>query len=79
MAGVELKSLDGTPAATMAIAAVKELLHKGFIFLPEGEHGSVISFTPPLTITKAQLSKAVTALEDVLQSIGADTPGSSKA
>ena len=35
--------------------AIKELLHRGYIFLPEGEHGNVISFTPPLTITKAQL------------------------
>jgi len=78
MVGVELKSLDGTPAATMAIAAVKELLHKGFIFLPEGEHGNVISFTPPLTITRVQLSKAVAALGDVLQSIGTGSPGSSK-
>jgi 4-aminobutyrate aminotransferase-like enzyme len=41
-------------------------LHEGYIFLPEGEHGNVISFTPPLTITKAQLAKAVTALKDAL-------------
>ena len=39
--------------------AIKTMLHRGYIFLPEGEHGNVISFTPPLTITKAQLAKAV--------------------
>lgn len=66
MVGVELKSLDGTPAATTAIAAVKALLKNGFIFLPEGENSNVIAFTPPLTITRAQLSKAVAALGEVL-------------
>ena len=66
MAGVELTSLDGTPASTAAMAAVKALLKKGFIFLPEGEHGNVISLTPPLTVTKAQLAKAIAALAEVL-------------
>jgi 4-aminobutyrate aminotransferase-like enzyme len=66
MVGVELTSLDGTPVTARTIAAVKELLKKGYIFLPEGEHGNVISFTPPLTITKAQLAKAVAALGEVL-------------
>lgn len=66
MAGVELTLPDGTPATAAAISTVKALLHKGYIFLPEGEHGNVIGFTPPLTITKAQLSKAVAALGEVL-------------
>ena len=70
MAGVELRSPDGTPAQAASITAVKALLKKGFIFLPEGEHGNVISFTPPLTITKAQLTKAVNALADVLNEQG---------
>ena len=67
MAGVELRRSDGSPAAAEAFAAVKTLLQRGFIFLPEGEHGSVISFTPPLTITKAQLAKSVAALAEVLK------------
>ena len=67
MAGVELRRSDGSPAAAEAFAAVKTLLQRGFIFLPEGEHGSVISFTPPLTITKAQLARAVAALAEVLK------------
>ena len=62
MAGVELRRHDGSPATAETFAAVKTLLQRGFIFLPEGEYGSVISFTPPLTITKAQLAKAVAAL-----------------
>jgi 4-aminobutyrate aminotransferase-like enzyme len=46
--------------------AIKTMLQRGFILLPEGEYGNVISFTPPLTITKAQLAKAVSALAEVL-------------
>jgi 4-aminobutyrate aminotransferase-like enzyme len=46
--------------------AVKSMLRRGFILLPEGENANVISFTPPLTITQAQLVKAVAALAGVL-------------
>jgi 4-aminobutyrate aminotransferase-like enzyme len=67
MAGLELKLPDGKPATEAALAAIKTLLHRGCIFLPEGEHGNVISFTPPLTVTKAQLTKAVGALTGVLK------------
>jgi len=67
MAGLELILPDGKPATEIAIAAVKTLLHRGYIFLPEGEHGNVISFTPPLTISKPQLAKAVSALAEVLK------------
>ena len=66
MAGVELRRHDGSPATAETFAAIKELLQRGFIFLPEGEYGNVIGFTPPLTITKAQLTKAVAALKEVL-------------
>ena len=67
MAGVELRRHDGSPATAETFAAIKTLLQRGFIFLPEGEYGNVISFTPPLTITKAQLAKAVAALAEVLK------------
>jgi 4-aminobutyrate aminotransferase-like enzyme len=66
MAGVELNLPDGKPATAAALTAIKKLLHDGYIFLPEGEHGNVISFTPPLTITQAQLAEAVAALKKVL-------------
>src|ERR1019366_2084100 len=66
MAGVELNLPDGKPATAAALTAIKTLLHDGYIFLPEGEHGNVISCTPPLTITKAQLAKAVGALQKAL-------------
>jgi 4-aminobutyrate aminotransferase-like enzyme len=66
MAGVELRRNDGSPATAETFAAIKTLLQRGFIFLPEGEDSNVISFTPPLTITKAQLAKAVAELQKVL-------------
>ena len=64
--GVELRQPDGKPATELALGAVKALLHRGYIVLPEGEHGNVIGFTPPLIITKAQLAKTVDELEEVL-------------
>jgi len=66
MAGVELRLPDGKPATEAAMQAIKNMLRRGFIMLPEGEHANVISFTPPLTITKMQLAKAVNTLAEVL-------------
>ncbi len=66
MVGVELTLPDGLPATHIALDAIKSLLHRGYIFLPEGEHGNIISFTPPLIITPAQLTRAVKALANVL-------------
>ncbi len=66
MAGLELRLPDDKPAGAAAMQAVKTMLRGGFILLPEGEHANVISFTPPLTITKGQLAKAVAALAGVL-------------
>ena len=66
MAGVELRQPDGSPATQRALAAIKTMLRAGFILLPEGEHANVISFTPPLTITDAQLRRAGRALGEVL-------------
>ncbi|MBC8001370.1 MAG: aspartate aminotransferase family protein, partial [Opitutaceae bacterium] len=66
MAGVELRHHDDSPAMLEALGIIKRLLHRGFILLPEGEHGNVISFTPPLTISKPQLRRAVRALQTEL-------------
>lgn len=66
MAGVELRLPNGKPATKATMQVIKKMLHRGFILLPEGEHANVISFTPPLTITKTQLAKAVSALKHVL-------------
>ena len=61
MAGLEIK--NGGPE-TMRV--IKQMLQRGFILLPEGAEGNVISFTPPLTITRAELTATVSALKDVL-------------
>jgi 4-aminobutyrate aminotransferase-like enzyme len=66
MVGVELTLPNGQPATEAALTAIKKLLQRGYIFLPEGEHANVISFTPPLTIPKGQLTKAVAELKKVL-------------
>jgi 4-aminobutyrate aminotransferase-like enzyme len=73
LAGLELLRPDGSPARAKTLRVIKAMLHRGFVLLPEGEHANVISLTPPLTITAAQLERAVTALAEVL---GADdAPG----
>jgi 4-aminobutyrate aminotransferase-like enzyme len=67
MAGLELTLPNGRPATAVALAAIKALLRRGYLFLPEGADANVISFTPPLTITRAQLGEAVAALGAVLR------------
>ena len=69
MVGVELLHQDGRPATVGSLAAIKEMLRRGFILLPEGEHANVIAFTPPLTITEAQLRRSVRELGRVLTEV----------
>lgn len=66
MVGIEMTLPSDEPATQASLAAIKKLLHRGYIFLPEGEHANIISFTPPLTISRAQLTAAVRALAKVL-------------
>jgi len=66
MAGLELRRLDGSPATGEVIRIIQRMLHRGFILLPEGEHGNVIGFTPPLTITEPQLKRTIRALQKEL-------------
>ena len=70
MTGLELRRADGSAATEESLRAIKAMLHRGFILLPEGEHGNVISFTPPLTITPAQLTKTINTLKQVLATDG---------
>jgi 4-aminobutyrate aminotransferase-like enzyme len=66
IAGLELRQPDGKPATDATLRAIKAMLQRGFILLPEGEHANVISFTPPLTITKAQIAETAKVLSEVL-------------
>jgi 4-aminobutyrate aminotransferase-like enzyme len=69
MAGLELNLPNGAPATAETFATIKKMLHHGHILLPEGAHGNVISFTPPLTIGKAQLAKAVATLAKTIAAL----------
>lgn len=66
MAGLELRRPDGRPDMERCLRAIEELLRRGFIFLPEGEHANVLGFTPPLTISERELSRALAAVTEVL-------------
>jgi acetylornithine/succinyldiaminopimelate/putrescine aminotransferase len=61
MAGLEVES------GAVAMRAIKRLLREGYILLPEGDEGQVISFTPPLIISEAQIRKSIAALKDALR------------
>lgn len=66
MAGLELRNSDGSPATTESLRVIKAMLQRGFVLLPEGEHGNIISFTPPLTITEPQLTRMAHVLQKIL-------------
>lgn len=69
MAGLELRHPSGQPAGDTAFEVTRRMLHHGYIILPEGEHGHVLSFTPPLTIPAQVLAKSVIALQTVLDEL----------
>ena len=62
MAGLAFDDSDGPRVLT----AVKEMLRCGYILLPTGEHGQVIAFSPPLTITEKQLERTLAILQKVM-------------
>ena len=62
MAGLAFDESEGP----RVMSAVKEMLQRGYILLPSGEHGNVITFSPPLTITEKQLERALVALQKVM-------------
>lgn len=66
MAGLEFNQSSGKPDTMRCLDLVKKMLQRGYILLPEGESGNIISFTPPLIVTKAQLDKTVDALAELV-------------
>jgi len=48
-----------------SLAVSRSLLQQGFIALPAGEQAEVIALTPPLNITRAQLTQFMDALDAV--------------
>ncbi|MBI1178179.1 aminotransferase class III-fold pyridoxal phosphate-dependent enzyme [bacterium] len=69
MIGLEIVNENNVPATDASLAVIKLMLRRGFILLPEGEHGNVISFTPPLTVTKPQLQTMLKALRQTLEEV----------
>jgi 4-aminobutyrate aminotransferase-like enzyme len=63
MAGLEITEPDGAPATATAIKIMQKMLQRGILLLPEGEHGNILSFTPPLIITEAELDRALNTLQ----------------
>jgi acetylornithine/succinyldiaminopimelate/putrescine aminotransferase len=66
MAGVELLEKGGA-ATKRAWWVIKTMLERGYLQLPEGARGHVLSFTPPLVLTQRQLARAVNTFCEVLQ------------
>jgi 4-aminobutyrate aminotransferase-like enzyme len=66
MAGLELRYFDGKPATSATLQIIKQMLHRGYILLPEGELSNVIGFTPPLTISENQIQSTIECLEKML-------------
>jgi len=69
MAGLELSDAKGMPASAETFQLIKRLLRRGYVFLPEGEHGNVLGWTPPLTITTAQVRASVRAVARELKDL----------
>ena len=74
LAGVEITGPKLSETTGISLSAIKSLLRQGFIFLPEGAHANVISLTPPLTISRADLARAIDALAAALNSHRAKLP-----
>ena len=66
MLGLALADASGAPASELVLRTVQAMLRRGFICLPEGDAGEVISLSPPLTVTQTQLRPALTALRQSL-------------
>lgn len=64
--GLELRLPNGLPATALAFSVVKSMLQRGYLLLPDGEDANVIEFTPPLTINRRELARAVEVLADAL-------------
>jgi 4-aminobutyrate aminotransferase-like enzyme len=72
LAGIELRDpATGAPDGRRAWQVTEELLARGVIVLPAGEHGEVIELAPPLTIAAAELEHGVATLAATLAALPA--------
>ena len=66
MAGLEVMDGDGCPDGGRVIGVVKRALEMGYIFLPCGESGQVMSWTPGYVIGGDELEESVAVVADLL-------------
>lgn len=62
MLGLEFLHLNGRPATATVIGLMKRLLKLGYLVLPEGDASQVLSFTPPLTLHRRDMTRFLKAL-----------------
>jgi 4-aminobutyrate aminotransferase-like enzyme len=67
LVGLEARLEGGKPATDRILGWIKAMLGLGYILLPEGEASNVLAFTPPLTIAKRELDRAVIVLKTLLK------------
>lgn len=66
--GIEFPEQNASNGSQLVVQLTKNLLKRGFIALPEGERGNVLSFTPPLIIRKSDLVRFTRVLREELAS-----------
>ncbi len=66
MRGLAIRPAAGKPPVALSLRLCRSLLERGYLLLPAGVQGEVLSFTPPLVLSESQWSGAVEALEAVL-------------
>ena len=69
MIGVEFTAPDGSPATELAKAVGKACLKRNLLLLTCGPWGNTIRWIPPLTVTREQVSMAVTVFRDALTDV----------
>ncbi len=71
MIGVELVRDRTTkePAPAETARVVQHALERGVILISGGPQGNVLSFTPPLTMTRRQMSYAVNAIAEAIGAV----------
>lgn len=69
MAGLEVRRSDDRPAGLAVVRCMQRLLGDGFIVLPEGAGAEVLSLTPPLTISRRELGRAVGRIQYRLKEV----------
>ncbi len=69
MLGLPILSEAGGADGGSAMAAVSQMLQRGYLLLPSGVHGHVLGLAPPFVIGVDQIDAALAALDEVLAGI----------